>query len=289
MSNAVRVLVTAAQGNVGREVARECLSTGLLTRVAGREERELKRRFPGLETARLDFLDRRTWAPALHACDSLFLLRPPPLGDMETTLCPFVSAAYAAGVQHIVFLSVAGADRMKWVPHHKVEAHLTKCGSAWTVLRPGFFAQNLQDAYLRDIVDDSRIYVPAAQGQVAFVDVRDVAAVAAKVFARPTPFRARALTLTGPEAITFHQVAQALSTAIGRPIRYEEASIPGYAWHLRFRRRMPWRQVAIQTILHVGLRGGDAEKVDPSIEQMLGRPARSMKEYTLDAASTWRR
>lgn len=206
---------------------------------------------------------------------------------MNATLNPFVTAAYAAGVQHIVFLSVAGADRMKWVPHRKVELHLQSQGADWTVLRPGFFAQNLGDAYRRDIVEDNRLYVPAGQGRVAFLDVRDAGEVTAKIFEKPEPFRAKALTLTGPEAITFDQVARLLSSVLGRAIRYEPASIPGYVWHLHGNRQLPWMQVAVQTFLHVGLRGGDAERVESTVAELLGKPARSMREYLERAAAEW--
>lgn len=284
-----RVLVTAALGNVGREVARECAAQGLTVRVAGQRTAALQQHFPGLETVRLDFLDPTTWAQALSACELVFLLRPPPIGDMDTTLCPFVTQAYAAGVQHIVFLSVAGADRMKWVPHRKVELHLAEAGRAWTILRPGFFAQNLQDAYREDILHEDRLYVPAGQGRVAFVDVRDIAAVAARVFEHPATFRGEVLTLTGPGAVTFDEVAVLLTQALGRTIRYQPASIPGYLWHLRVRRRLSAMQAVIQTILHVGLRRGDAEKVEPTAERILGRAPRDMAAYIADAVPLWRR
>lgn len=283
-----RILVTGALGNVGREVARACGERGLGVRVADLDLAALARRFPTSESARLDFLDRATWAPALAGCDAVFLLRPPPLGDMESTLCPFVDAAYAAGAKHIVFLSVAGAERMKWVPHRKVELHLAAAGTAWTVLRPGFFAQNFQDAYRRDIVEDARVFVPAGAGRVAFIDVRDVGAVAARVFTDPDRFAGQALILTGPEAVTFTEAAATLSDVLGRRVRYEPAGIPAYAWHLRRRRRLPWMQVVIQAVLHAGLRRGDAEKVEPTVERLLGRRARTLGEYARDAVDSWR-
>ena len=282
-----RILVTGALGNVGREVVRECEARGLEVRAALRDPNEDAKHFSGTETVAFDFLDRRTWERAVSGCSALFLLRPPPIGDMETTLCPFVDVAYAAGVKHVVFLSVAGADRMKWVPHRKVELHLEKTGKLWTLLRPGFFAQNLQDAYRKDIVEDNRIYVPAGEGRVAFVDVRDIAAVAGHVLASPETFRSQALTLTGPEAIPFTAVTETLTAVLGRTIRYDAATIPGYAWHLRTKRNMAWMQIAVQTILHVGLRGGDAETVDPTVERLLGRPARRLADYVRESAATW--
>lgn len=288
-TNMARVLVTAALGNVGREVTRECASRGSTVRAAGRSEAALRERFPDLEPARLDFCDEATWAPALRGCEYVFLLRPPALSDMKRTLNPFIDAAYAAGIQHLVFVSVAGAERMSWVPHRQVEAHLAQRGDPWTVLRPGFFAQNLQDAYHRDLLEDSRLYVPAGQGRVAFLDLRDLAEVTARIFVDPTPFRERALTLTGPEALTFEQVASTLTERLGRPIRYEPATLLGYARHLRSCRDLPWTQIVVQTVLHVGLARGDAELVDPTLEDVLGRRGRTLADYVSAAAALWRR
>lgn len=280
--------MTAALGNVGSEVVRACAASGLAVRVVDRDPRRLEARFPGHENTAFDFLERTTWPAALAGCDQVFLLRPPPIGDMNQTLNPFIDAAYASGVRHIVFLSVAGADRMKWVPHRKVELHLAARGQGYTLLRPGFFAQNLQGAYRRDIAEDGRLYLPAAGGRVAFLDVRDAGEVAARVFAAPARFQGEALTLTGPEALTFDQVAAILSAALERPISYLPASIPGYAWHLRKKRQMAWMQILIQTILHVGLRRGDAQGVDPTVERLLGRPARALEAYVADSIAAWR-
>jgi len=283
-----RILVTAGLGNVGSEVVRACIAQGLAVRVGDRDPKRLEAVFPDIEGKKLDFLNPTTWPVALEACDQVFLLRPPPIGDMDATLKPFIDMAYSKGVKHVVFLSVAGADRMKWVPHRKVELHLAAHDRGYTLLRPGFFAQNLGDAYARDIVEDGRLYVPAAQGRVAFLDVCDAGAVAARVFAEPSRFRGAALTLTGPAALTFDEVAAILSRALNRSIRYVPASVSGYAWHLRSKRQMPWIQIVIQTILHLGLRRGDAEEVDPTVERLLGRPARGLEDYIAGALATWR-
>jgi uncharacterized protein YbjT (DUF2867 family) len=282
------VLVTGALGNVGRAVVDACDELGLALRATDLDRERVRSRFPSHDAAALDFLDRATWAPALEGCDRVFLLRPPPIGDMERTLIPFVDAAYEAGVAHVVFLSVAGAEERSWVPHRKVELHLMARGRGYTILRPGFFAQNLEDAYRRDIVEDARLYVPAGRGRVAFVDVRDIGRAAARVLVTPREYETQALTLTGPRAFTFEEAARLLSETVDRAVRYEAASIPGYAWHLRVHRRMPWMQIAVQTILHVGLRKGDAEAVDPTLERILGERPRDLAQYVRDRAEVWR-
>jgi uncharacterized protein YbjT (DUF2867 family) len=282
-----RVLVTGALGNVGREVLRALAARGLEARAADRSaERAREVLGPEADVVALDFLEPRTFAPALKGCDALFLLRPPAISDVKPTLNRLVDVAVASGVRHIVFLSVAGAGTNTLVPHHAVERHLEQSGTGWTLLRPGFFAQNLGDAYRRDIVEDGRLYVPAGGGSVAFVDVRDLAEVAARAFAAPEGHAGKAYTLTGPESLTFLEVAQLLTEALGVHVRYQAASVPGYMLHL-WRRGLPTAQILVQTVLHTGLRFGQAERVDPTLARLLGHSCRTLSDYVRDHLSLW--
>lgn len=268
------VLVTAASGNVGRHCVRACLAAGLPVVSALRA--------PDIgqgPAVTLDFTDRETWRPALRGVKSLFLVRPPAIADMANTLVPFIDLAIEMGVRDVVFLSVLGAERMSWVPHRTVEKHLAHASVGFTLLRPGFFAQNVEDAYLRDIVEDRRIYVPAGDAKVAFIDARDIGEVAAKVLATPAPYRKQVLTLTGPAAIRFDEAASAISKSLGATIRYEPATVGGYAWHLWRRRQLALTQVAVQTVLHTGLRRGDAEAVTSDVKDVLGREATAFADY----------
>jgi uncharacterized protein YbjT (DUF2867 family) len=190
-------------------------------------------------------------------------------------------------VQQVVFISVAGAADNPVVPHHAVEKHLRQGASGWTILRPGFFAQNLGDAYRQDIVEDDRIFVPAGSGRVAFIDVLDVAEVAVKALIEPATHQGQTYTLTGPEAVTFEHVAAILSAELGRAIAYHPATIPGYLIHLR-RRGMAWPQAIVQTVLHVGLRFGQAEAVDDgTLSELLGRSPRHLQDYVRDHQERW--
>lgn len=233
----------------------------------------------------MDYGDPATYDGALRHMRGLFLLRPPPIADVKNTLNVLVDRALAAGVEHIAFLSVMGADRQRYIPHYAVERHLERVRSSTTLLRAGFFAQNLGDAYRADIQERSEIVVPAGRGRAAFVDVRDVAELAARSFVEPA-LRDQAFTLTGPAAVSFREVATALSEALGRPVRYRPVGVVRYLVHLR-RRRLPWGQAAVQTVLHLGLRFGNAEAVDPTLERLLGRKPRTIREYIQDHAGLW--
>jgi uncharacterized protein YbjT (DUF2867 family) len=283
------LLVTGAAGNVGQAVVRALLAQGASVVAADHRADRVPALFgERVVAARLDFHDRATWASALQGARHLFLVRPPAIADVEKNLNPFVDFARAHGVEHVVFLSVAGAGKNKLVPHRKVEDHLRARGDHHTNLRPGFFAQNLQSAYREDIVEDDRIYVPAGHAPVNWIDVRDIAEVAARVLLAPEPHRGQSYTLAGPGPVPWSEVTDALTTTLGRPIRYEPASVLGYMRHLS-RRGLPRGAVFVQTVLHFLLRFGQGATVDPTLERLLGRPGRSVRQYIADDAAVWKR
>lgn len=281
------VLVTGAAGNVGREVVRALLDRGAHVLAADHAPERLAALFgQRVVPRRLDFRDPGTWAAAVEGAEHMFLMRPPAIADVRHTLNPFIDFAREHGVDHVVFLSVAGAGKNRVVPHRKVEDHLRARGDHFTNLRPGFFAQNLSTAYRRDIVEDDRIYVPAGHAEVNWIDVRDVAEVAARVLLEPEAHRGRSYTLAGPGPVPWSEVTDALGEALGRTIRYQPASVVGYLRHLS-RRGLPRGAMLVQTVLHFLLRFGQGATVDPTLAQLLGRPPRSVRTFVREHSATW--
>lgn len=280
------ILVTGASGNVGKEVVRVLGSRQVAFRVGARKPATAPA-CAGVDTVRFDFLDARTYGPAVDGCDAVFLLRPPAIANTRQTLNRFLDVARTSGVNQVVFVSVAGAATNPLVPHHAVEQHLRAGPAGWTLLRPGFFAQNVGDAYRNDIRYDDRIFVPAGAGRVAFIDVRDLAEVAVSALTNPAAHRGQTYTLTGSQALSFKQVAHILSDELARTIQYQPASIPRYMAHL-VRRGMPLTQILVQTILHVGLRFGQAQAISPSLATLVGHRPRTMHDYVRDHRGLWR-
>jgi uncharacterized protein YbjT (DUF2867 family) len=280
-------LVTGATGNVGRPLCERLLQAGTHVRAGVPDPVRATGLAAGAEPVRLDLLDSATFVGAVRGCDGLFLLRPPAISRVGPTLNRLIDVAAAMGVGHVTFLSVAGAEMNRIVPHHRVETRLRAGGPfTWTILRPGFFAQNITGAY-RDDIRAGRIIVPAGDGLVAFVDTRDIGAVAAATLLHPGDHAGAGYHLTGPRAWSFDAVAELLSGVLGRPIRYERASALGYARHLR-RSGLPGAQVAVQTVLHLGLRRGDAQDVDDTLPRLLGRPATTLEAFARDHAAELR-
>src|SRR4051812_25250595 len=117
-----RVLVTGAVGNVGREVVRALSARGRAVRAADLSVAAIHTLHgEELDATRLDYGDASTYEGAVEGCESVFLVRPPEVVLMESTLIPFIDLALAKGVKHIVFLSAVGAATNKLVPHHAIE------------------------------------------------------------------------------------------------------------------------------------------------------------------------
>lgn len=264
------ILVTGATGQVGRATLDALRRQGAPVRAAVRGS---EHGLGEVEAVALDFMDPSTWDEALADVDRLFLLRPPPISDVRSTLNAFVDHA-GTRLRHIVFLSVAGAEHASFIPHAKVESHLREGPVPWTFLRAGFFTQNVLTAYRRDIVEDDRLYVPAGRGRASWVDVRDLGEAAAIALCDPAPTSA-AWRLTGPIAQGFTDIAGILTDLLGRTIHYTPASIPGFLWHRVRRRGDPMAAAIVYTALHTALRFGSAEQVDPTLQRVLGRPPRT--------------
>lgn len=280
------ILVTGASENVGKEVMRTLGSRQIAFRVGARKPAKAPA-CAGVDTVRFDFRDVRTYGPAVDGCTAVFLLCPSAIFNTRQTLNHFLDVARTSGVSHVVFVSVAGAATNPLMPHHAVEQHLRAGPAGWTVLRPGFFAQHVGDAYRNDIRHDNRIFVPAGAGRIAFIDVRDLAEVAVSALTNPLAHCGQTYTLTGSQALSFKQVAHILSDELAYTIHYQPASISVYMAHL-VRKGMPLRQILVQTMLHVGLRFGQAQAVTETLATLAGHRPRTMHDYVHDHRGVWR-
>lgn len=279
------ILVTGATGHVGSEVARLLLGAGHSVVLASRRPSNQRSTQETAVAVPFDFRDSATFGPALRDVDAVFLLRPPALGNVKRDFEPFVTAMRNAGVQTVVFLSVAGVAANPYVPHNGIERLLTASGLKRVFLRAGFFAQNFEEAYRSDILA-SRLRLPAAHAKVTFVDVRDLAEVAARFLVSPPRVAETALTLTGPEALTFHEAVTHLGRELGREIRYDPVNVLSYLRHARSQ-GVSWELSFIQTWLHWDLRRGTAATVSPDLAGALGRPPRTLAHYFRDFRHVW--
>lgn len=289
------ILVTGATGNVGAPLLEALVAAGVPVRAgagsdAGLAQLRGKATGPGLaiDSVLLDFTDPATWSAAYEGVERMFLLRPPHLGKPKTQMLPSLEAAKAAGVRHVVLLSLQGAEHNKLIPHAALETWLRGSGLTWTFVRASFFMQNLTGTHLSDIRDRDEIVVPAGHGATSFVDAADVAAVAAAALLDPDQHRNRAWTPTGPRALTYTEVAHTLSTTLGRPIRYTNPGILRYARHARHTLGMPWGMVAVTTAIYTIARLGRAGGLTDDVALVTSRQPVSFETFAAAHVHDWR-
>jgi len=278
------ILVTGATGNVGSEVLKLLVEAGQPVFAAVRQPSE--GHHPYAEVA-FDFERPETFDLALGGVERLFLVRPPALADADRYFAPVIRAAKEAGVRHIVFLSLLGAEKNTVVPHRKIEDLILAAGIPYTFLRPGFFMQNLSTTHRDEIRDRDEIFVPAGKGKTSFIDVRDIAAVAAKTLTEPG-HEFQAYPLTGAEALSYEEVARLFTETLGRRITYRQPSLLRFILTKR-KEGLPMPHILVMAGIYGTCKLGLAGTLTPDTERILGRPPRSMRQFIQDFRATWER
>ncbi len=280
------ILVTGAPGNVGTPLVGELLALGARVRVAAWDVDAARAAFgETVEIVRFDFADPSTFA-AFDGVERMFLLRPPQIADVKRVIGPALEAAKARGVQHVVFLSIQGAERNRIVPHRRIEDRLRGSGLDWTFIRAAYFMQNLSTTHAPDIRDRDEIYIPAGRkSRTAHVDVRDVAAVAARALVE-LGHAGRAYTPTGPAALTCDECAAILTDVLGRPIRYADPT-PWRYWRRMHRRGMPAAMIAVTLGIYTAARFGLAAGLTDDVERVTGRPPIDFATFARDHSAAW--
>ncbi len=277
----MRILITGANGNVGSEIItnlNQMKNANIEVFAAVRNPE--KTTFAGnVKSVKFDFEDPSTFS-ILTGFDSLFLMRPPHISNVPKYIKPVIDAAEKAGVKHIVFLSLLGVEHNKITPHYKIEQLIMKSTMRYTFLRAGFFMQNLSTTHLRDIVEDDRIYLPAGNGKTSFTDIRDIAAVGAKALAE-TNSKNIGYDITGSEAITYYEVADILTNALGRKITYQPASIIGFYRHMRKQGGKP-AYIVVVTILYLVTKFGKAANIACDFEKVMARKPITFRQFAFD-------
>jgi uncharacterized protein YbjT (DUF2867 family) len=284
-----RILITGASGNVGREIVKALQrfhADAADIVLAATTLKESKDGDSAMETVEFDFMRPDTVKAALRGITTLFLLRPPPISDVPRYIAPAIDAAKAAGVGHIVFLSLNGVEKQTRTPHYAIEQYLRTSGVEWTFLRPSFFMQNLSTTHLEEIRRRSEIFVPAGKGKTNFVDVRDIGEAAAHILANPEAHKGQAYDLTGSTSYTYDEIAAILTSELGRTIRYANPSKLHFFWR-KWREGTSITFTLVMIYLYHQTVKGAAEVYAPDLVRLLGHPPRTVAEFVHDARGVW--
>jgi len=284
------ILVTGATGLNGRALLQRLSARGVPARALVRSPAKAEglSTLPKLEIVGGDMARPDTLARALHGVDRAMLISSsdPAMLDVQSS---FIDAARKAGLAHVVKLSGIMPEldspfrfaRM----HGEIERRLEASGMAFTHLRAGEF----MPAYFRQvpsIVGKGALFLPMENARIASIDVGDIADVAATVLTTHG-HEGKIYPLTGPEALTMTEVAEKLSTATGKPVRYVNVA-PDDARKAQLAAGMPPYLADALAELFAERRRGKEAQVSPAVQTILGRGPTSFAKFALRNAAVFR-
>ena len=269
-------LILGGSGRTGSLVARHLVEHGIRARTASR----------GGSDVFFDWDDPATYPGALTGTDRVYLVTPVLRVRYAGQVAAFLDQAEAAGVRHVTFLSTYNGDRApREIDIAAVEADLaSREAFTHSILRPAWVMQNFTDDHLPVI--NGTLTVPSGGGSEAFVDAADIAAVAVETLLNPDAHAGARYALTGPQAITFDDVAATIAAVSGQPVVYEDTDQE--AWiNGAIAAGVPADYAVMLRWLTGAIIAGHGSEPTGDIESVAGRPPASFEAFARRNVATW--
>ncbi len=279
------ILITGATGTNGRELINQLTQAGHQVRAMVRSRAKAEQLSgPNVELFEGDFDNPASLSAAFKGASSAFFLSAF-ARDYKDWFGNFQTPALENGTPHIVKFSAYGADPESESAilrlHGETDAMLRQSRLPWTILQPNSFYQNMLYS-LSSIQKQGAFYLPLGIARQSCVDVSDIGAVAVKALTE-AGHAGKTYVLTGPEALTYEEMASKLSTAAGRSIRYVSIT-PAAAREALLKLGRPAWDVDVLIELYSVFAAGKASEVTRTMQELLHRPPRTFDEYARDFA-----
>jgi len=273
------ILLTGATGRVGRAAASALLNAGLSFRVLVRDPAKLTLTDSRIEVVTGDLGEAQSVQRALEGIErALIVMGNHP--DQAVIERQFATLAREAGVAHVVKISSmeASADASAVLPrnHYETEQHIAASGMDWTFLRPNFYMQNML-MYAESIKSTGSFALPLGAAVTAMVDTQDVGDVAAAVLSGDG-HAGQIYELTGPDLMTFHDVARRLGGVIGQSVCYREQAPEEFRATLERFISSRWQLDAVCELFAEIAAGSLAYRTE-AVSDLLGRPPTTIESF----------
>lgn len=273
------VLVTGGTGTTGSRVARRLAAEGHDVRVGTRS--------PAQEgEVPFDWFDPGTHESAMTNIDAIYLVAPTNVWKVLDAMRGGLETALALGVRRFALLSSSafpeGSPMMG-----EVHAYLRAHAPEWIVLRPSWFMQNLINQHGSTIRTNGAIYTATGNGRVPLIDADDIAAVATRALVDEN-MPSGELVLTGPEALSYDEVAESLSASLGRPITHHTLDGDTLAARLQASGLEP-AYAGLLAALDLAIATGSEDRVTDTVARVTGRPPADLITFINTEIGRWQR
>lgn len=273
------ILVIGASGTVGSELVRILRSTGHTVRTTTSKQPQ------DASAVQINVATGEGIKAAFQGVDRAFLLSPPGYADQYAMLSPLIQEAKRQGLKKVVLMTAMGANAVETSPFRRAEMELEKSGLTYNIVRPNWFFQNFNTFWAQGIREQNGIFLPAGEAATSFVDTQDVSAVMARLLTS-SEFDNQAFDLTGPQALTHQEVADAISSVTPKKIVYQDIP-PEILKKGLLSAGLPPDYVDFMLLIFGFLHDGYNSRTTASVKTILGREPRSVKEYVKRHQQSW--
>ncbi|MEW6736544.1 MAG: SDR family oxidoreductase [Acidobacteriota bacterium] len=280
------ILVIGATGTNGSELIKQLSNLGERVRALVRDPvRATELKTYNVELVQGDLEKPATLDTALNGIDKAFIVSSVNQSYVKQ-ISNFIEVAKQAKLKHIVKFSGMGAaansPSIIMRQHAETDSLLKESRLAYTILQPNSFYQNLFWS-VATIKPQGAFYLPLQDAKQSLVDVRDIAAIAAKVLTE-NGHEGETYVITGPQALTFKDVAAKLSTLLGKTITYVDVPVQAARDGLLNAGQPEWNANAIAEIYGLFATGKYAQVTDV-VTKLLGREPISFDQFAQDYAA----
>jgi len=284
------IVVVGGRSKIGAALIGELLARGQQVRALVRAAEPAGGLPAAAEIVTGDLADEGSLVTAMDGAEKVFLLSSPH-PDAVSWHRHAIDAARRTDVQLLVRSSILGADRdspAEFISAHTAsDRYLEDSGVAHVIVRPNLFLQNIPESTIASIDAAGNFYADAGEARISMVDTRDVAAVA---LTEPGHAGAR-YDVTGPEALSYTDVAAKLTRVLGRKITYVDAPDDAVRQALLGAGLTEWFASALVGLYQDYRRsgtGGYAAEVTDTVTRLTGRAPRTLDELLAEppAAAT---
>ncbi|MDC1105081.1 NmrA family NAD(P)-binding protein [Prolixibacteraceae bacterium] len=279
------ILITGSTGFFGRHLLSQCQEEScekknIIAGVRRENEAKVDAQIGQFEVRPFDFFNINTFEKALDGIKKLILIRPPALKNTKRYILPLIKVAKQKNIQHITFLSVTNTEKSKMIPHLSVEKYIIESGIPYTIIRSGFFMQNIKRLAGNEINLNQTISMTAGNGKVNFTDIRDVVDIAYASLVDAS-LQNKELEITGNKSFNFYEVAEMISKKAGKKITYTKPSA------IKFIREKVKEKFSVQLIIQMSavcnrIKQGKAEFTSDDFERYMHRRPRSLETYIME-------
>ncbi|UKL00385.1 NmrA family NAD(P)-binding protein [Brevibacillus brevis] len=278
-----KILITGGTGTTGSRIAKKLTELGYHPRIASRTKPPLA----DIEYVHFDWNEVATFEHSLKDVKKLYLVAPVGVFDPSPLVLPFLDRALQAGVQRIVMLSALIIPEDGPVFGRLHEA-VSKHSPEWAILKPSYFMQNfIHGQHGTSIKEEGKIVTSTGNGRIGFVDADDIAEVGVHALIDEIPHNTHHF-ITGPEALSYAEVAAMIESAIGRTIKHEHISTEALQDKL-VTAGLTMEYAGFMADLDKHIRNGAENSVTDTVERVTGRKPRSMADFISTHSQHWKR